>query len=69
MRPKVRSTLSIANSILKDWKSKLRLENSNTPAETKLGQLKSTTQTNKFICDCFMKSNQIQDITSETKME
>ena len=60
--------LSLVNSIPKGWKSKLRRENSNIPAETKiLRQLKNTTQTNKFIYNCFMKSNQIREITSEIK--
>ena len=60
--------LSLVNSIAKDWKSKLRRENSNIPTETKiLSQLKNTTQTNKFIYNCFMKSNLILEITSEIK--
>ena len=60
--------LSLVNSIPKDWKSKLKHENSNIPAETKiLSHLKSTTQINKFIYNCFTKSNQIREITSEIK--
>ena len=59
---------NIKGSIPKDWKNKLRRENSNIPAETKiLSHLKSTTQTNKFVFNCFMKSNQIHEITSDIK--
>ena len=60
--------LSLVNSIAKDWKSKLRRENSNILAETQiLSQPKNTIQTNKFIYNCFMKSNQIREITLEIK--
>lgn len=60
--------LSLINSIPKDWKRKLIHETSNVPAETKiLDQLKNTTQTNKFIYNCFLNSNQMHEITSETK--
>ena len=60
--------LSLLNSIPKDWRRKLYQENSNIPVETKiLDQLKNTSQTNKFIYNCFLNQNQTFEIKSETK--
>ena len=60
--------LSLINSIPRDWKRKLYHENSNIPAEKKiLDQLKNTIHTNRFIYNCFLTNNPINEIKSETK--
>ena len=60
--------LSLINSIPRDWKRKLYHENSNIPAEKKiLDQLKNTIHTNRFIYNCFLNNNPMNEIKSETK--
>ena len=60
--------LSLINSIPRDWKRKLYHENSNIPAEKKiLYQLKNTIHTNRFIYNCFLNNNPMNEIKSETK--